>query len=171
MIKHSLVFCTLLLFGAVSHAQFSEDCTGATLDSSDTMPISDTSFNGGNADFTVGGACALGATPFSDVVVCFTPENTCDVDFSCANSGGSHTRATIHQQACSSNFSACTQAGANTTPATPSVVSASLTAGQEYCFVCQNTVGNGSFTVSVTEQSMGACGALPVDLTNFSVGR
>lgn len=165
----ALSFSTLYSFAV--HAQFSEDCTGATLGGSDVMPISDISFNGGDADFTVTNGCELGPTAFSDVVVCVTPQNSCNVDFSCSNSGGSHTRATVHEQACSANFSDCLAAGPATLPATPSTVSAALTNGHEYCFVCQNTVGNGSFTVNVTEQAMEDCGALPVELKSFSIGK
>lgn len=171
MLLRVLVLTISLMLCFSANAQFAEDCTGATLGGGDSMPIADVALNGGDADFTVTNGCELGATPFSDVVVCVTPENSCTVDFSCSNSGGSHTRATVHEQACSANFSDCRMAGAATTPSTPSTLSVDLTNGHEYCFVCQNTVGNGAFTVNVTEQSMGACGALPVDLKSFSIGR
>jgi hypothetical protein len=147
---------------------FQEACAGATLTGSDMLPITDTAVAGGDADFTVAASCQLGATAFSDVVVCFTPQNSCTVSFSCNATGGSNVRASIVQGPCAGTFASCLAAGTDVVPPEFSLASLALTAGQSFCFVCQNTVGNGSFNPSITETA-GSCGALPVELESFRI--
>jgi len=157
----------LLVSQAAFSQSFQEDCTGATLDGLSFLPINDTMLSGGDADFTVQPSCQLGSTAFSDIVTCFTPQNTCTVEFICNAAGGSNVRSSIHSGSCATNFSNCLVAGADVVPGTPSPVSLALSAGSEYCFVCQNTVGNGNFSASIT--TAGDCGALPVEVSSFQI--
>jgi hypothetical protein len=104
----------------------------------------------------------------SDVVVCFTPQSACTVAFTCSASGGSNVRASILQGPCAPAFGSCLVAGADVVPANISTATLALTGGQSYCLVCQNTVGNGDFTVGAAATA-GDCGALPVQLLSFGV--
>jgi hypothetical protein len=162
------VLISILLSATVALGQsFQESCSGADLDSSDALPISETGVNGGDRDFTLPASCDLEHTPFSDIVVCFSPQNSCTVDFTCTASGGSRVRASIVQGPCSTTPVTCLAAGPNVVPANPSTASLALTAGLNYCFICQNTVGNGDFTASIS--TVGDCGALPAELLKYRI--
>lgn len=146
---------------------FQEDCTDATLDGTDMLPISDAGVSGGDSDFTVPMACELGATSFSDAITCFTPTNTCDVQFDCTTGGGSAVRASIVEGPCTGTFGTCLAAGSSVVPPSTSSVSLTLNASTSYCFLCENTVGNAAFDVSIT--TAGDCGPLPVELLEFHI--
>jgi hypothetical protein len=160
---------TALILPAPQQAQtFREDCTSATLTGAATLPFSDAGVAGGDRDFTLPAGCQLGNTAFSDVVVCFTPQSGCTVAFACSASGGSNVRASILGGPCTASFANCLAAGADVVPAATSTANLALVAGQSYCFVCQNTIGNGDFTAGVSATS-GNCGALPVQLLSFGI--
>jgi hypothetical protein len=163
------VFAATLLSATVGFGQsFQESCAGADLNSGDSLDISETAVSGGDRDFTLPASCDLGNTPFSDIVVCFTPQNSCTVDFTCTATGGSDVRASIVQGPCSTNPVTCLVAGANVVPANPSTAAWALVSGQNYCFICQNTIGNGSFNASISA-TVGDCGALPAELLKYRI--
>ena len=172
--RSALTLALICLLFSASATAFQDDCAGATLGSGDTLPINPGGVLGSSADFTMPTGCELGVGAFSDIVACFTPQNGCDVSFTCATGGGSNLRASIVEltssSMCATDLSGdtCTAGGTDVAPPTDSVAAATLTGGADYCFVCQNTIGNATLTPVITATS-GDCGALPVDLEAFSI--
>ncbi len=168
------IFSLLVLFAILAAipalAQPSNTCDGnENLDGMDTLPqtlnlpaasLTDT--------FTMsGGGCFEQAG--DDMVVCFTPQNSCSVNISCfyTPAAGGLTGTNLFQGPCSTNPPTCiSSTSASGMAAT--ISGASLTAGTQYCVVCSNNFALTSLDVSITV-AQGDCGALPVELQHFSI--
>ncbi len=165
-----------LLVPAFAVAQPTDACDANTgLDGSDFFPFSGSVMNPANDFGAVGGAgCNSGGT--EEIVLCFTPTSSCDVDITCSVSsnisqdvsanvnyfdGPCGIPASCHDSASSGLMNT----NANV------VLSATLAAGTEQCLMCGagSLFGDiGSIGLAIVETS-GSCGALPVALQQFSV--
>ena len=173
-----LAASVLVLVAAAGEAQPADDYSGpAQLTGAITLPFNG-SLTPGNLAFNLTGAGCTTPTGFQlDSVVCFVPTNNCTVDFTCTHTGGATGTGlgTVNVRD-NGNGGACTQtagpcvAGAATASSPTSVTNVSLTAGTNYCFVC-NSDGQGPGDLqgySITANT-GDCGALPVELLNVDV--
>ncbi len=118
-------------------------------------------------DFTWSGTCTA-TVAGSDHVTCFVPENDCLMNFDCANlpNIGATVAINVFSGSCATSPSSClgTNSGTDVTG-----VSVSLTAGTEYCVVCETDSAAGTLRVDIDADSPGVCGVLPVQLQEFSV--
>jgi len=151
-------------------AQPSNTCDGnESLDGMDALPQTLNLSAGSLTDsFTMtGGGCIEQAG--DDMVVCFTPQNSCSVDIACfyTPSAGGVTSNNLFQGTCSTTPASCIDSSSATGSAA-TVSGAALSAGTQYCVVCSNDVSATSLDVSITV-AQGDCGALPVELQRFSI--
>ncbi len=175
MLRSSLLrgFSILLLGLALAGpalGQPSNTCDGTeSLSGTDTLPQMLNLTAAAMTDtFTMTGPGCIDQPGGDDMVVCFTPQNSCTVDISCfyTPAGGGTTAANLFQGACSTNPATCISSTSG--GGTQTIVGASLTMGTQYCVVCSNNISITSLDVSIVINS-GDCGALPVDLQRFSV--
>ncbi|MEM7583398.1 MAG: hypothetical protein AAF560_08470 [Acidobacteriota bacterium] len=138
-----------------------ESCTGADLGNSDML-------NGGGffdpstSDFTMSGT---GCTEQGvDSVLCFTPENSCDVRITCARDSGLNS-VNVFTGACTAVPAMCSNTASGTGSAS---VDVTLSAGVNVCVVCEYAGTGGDSRMAFSELS-GDCGQLPVDLQSFSI--
>jgi hypothetical protein len=159
-------------FFAGFSAEAADTCSGATLGSGDTLPQSDS----GNLDsltdaFTpTGSGCSNQGG--DDIVLCFAPQNSCTVTFACSVDGTGAISNNIYQGlSCGAIGGGTACAASNNASGLAFITDYSLTAGVEYCFVCDNvsTSGTNLLSISLTETLGSDCGALPVSLTGFTV--
>ena len=166
----SLLLLFSILAAVPALAQPSNTCDGnESLDGADSLPQTLNLAAGSLTDsFTMSGGGCL-EQPGDDMVVCFTPENSCSVDIACfyTPSAGGVTSNNLFQGPCSTSPSSCIDSSSATGMAA-TISSASLTAGTEYCVVCSNNVSATSLDVTISVDQ-GNCGALPVELQHFSI--
>ena len=165
----SFVFAALTLFSGAASGQLANDCTGAGLTGADVLPVSETVGSAGfsqDLDMSAGSCTEL--TSGMDTVVCFTPENSCNVNFTCDYvPSGTSMAANIFEGMCSDTPASCTATAANATG--PAVISDfALSAGTNYCFQCESAVAAVSMFAEIAASS-GDCGSLPVSLQSFEV--
>ncbi|MBZ0111207.1 MAG: hypothetical protein K8J08_01970 [Thermoanaerobaculia bacterium] len=143
----------------------------ASLDGGNTLPFLGVAFASvDDIDLSSSTGCfELG----SDHVTCFVPTNNCLVDASCfggLNLGEAPDGLQFSINAvagpCSTSPSGCVDADQATGGGL--INGLSLTAGTNYCFVCE--VGNpGTVTLDIAPQQGEDCGALPVQLQSLGV--
>lgn len=167
-----LAMSTVSILGTLPPAMAADDCNTAVLTGAATLPVSDISnvnVSNSNLDFSGGGCGAetLGA----DRIICFTPENFCQVNVACNGplNGGVY----IDQVA------ACLQLGADGCSAFDVdetggllISNFTLNAGSQYCFACksnQNNPTNEQLDLVITAAGGTDCGTLPVGLESFVV--
>jgi hypothetical protein len=143
-----------------------ETCgVGDSLTGADTMPQNIfLSVTGDDFDMSGTGCIELAI----DHVTCFVPEFDCTVVAECYDA----TRTEGVQFAINATQGACDTAPAScldSSQGSPSsgTISVALTAGTNYCFVCEiNSPGDLGLSMST---SAGNCGALPVGLETFGI--
>jgi len=149
-----------------------DTCSGATLGSGDMLPQSDS----GNLDtltdaFTpTGSGCSNQGG--DDIVLCFTPQNACTVTFVCSVDGVGAISNNIYQNvSCDDIGSGTACAASNNASGNAYITDYALSAGVEYCFVCDNvsTSGTNLLTISLDDTLGSECGALPAVLTKIAV--
>ena len=169
-------YSPLILFLLVATPVFAqppaETCgAGDSLGGADMLP-----FNGslppGVNDFTMTGT---GCTENGfDHVTCFTPQNSCTVTATCSLASvaeraqapeGLQVGVNVVQGPCSTAPASCSASNSGSTIGT--VVGVALTAGTNYCFVCES--GASSSVALDVQATAGDCGALPVELVSFEV--
>jgi len=164
------LFTAITLFG--SPVQGADTCSGATLGSGDTFPQSDS----GNLDsltdaFTpTGSGCSNQGG--DDIVLCLTPQNSCTVNFTCSVDGTGAISNNIYQNlSCGSITGGTACAASNNASGNAFITDFALSAGVDYCFVCDNvsTSGTNTLTISLVESLGSNCGALPVSLSRLTV--
>ncbi len=103
-----------------------------------------------------------------DSVTCFVPENDCTIDITCNYSPGATTMAAnLYEGACAASPASCV--GSNSSASPVSLTGQNLTAGTEYCVVCESVANVTSIQLDITETAAGSCGSLPAELTSFSI--
>jgi hypothetical protein len=157
---------------AGSSVHGADTCTGATLGSGDTLPQSDSA----NLDTLTDAFSPTGSGCSNqggdDIVLCFTPENSCTVTFGCSVDGTGGISNNIYQSvSCGGITGGTACAASNNASGNAFINDYALTAGVEYCFVCDNvsTSGTNVMTISLVETLSSSCGALPVSLSRFTV--
>jgi len=172
-----LIVALALSTASVGLGQPVEDCTGADLSGSAVLPFNG-SFTPASFNFNMSGAGCF-PPPFGlDSVVCFTPTNSCTVDFSCSFPSSQRVEVNVRDMgaggACTTSAGPCVasdgvDAGVGNDATSPlSLIGVALTAGNHYCFVC--TTSDQVPSVPQTFDITGAgCGALPATLQRFGV--
>jgi len=174
-IKTVSVGLGLILMAALpALSQPVEDCTGAALDGSATLPFN-ASFSPTSFNFNLSGAGCF-QPPFSvDSVVCFTPTASCTVDFQLTFGASQRVELNVRDNgaggSCDTTAGICVastgvDAGSGSNATSPQTLSSvNLTGGVNYCFVAStSSVVQHTFNITGT-----GCGALPVQLTHISV--
>lgn len=153
--------------------QPTENCTGADLTGSSTLPFNtNNSFTPSAKDFVMTHeSCQdLGPTP-PDSVVCFRPTNSCLVDFSCTTTAGSPVVINLRSMgsgACTTAAGECVGTNLDETDGTAVMTLRPLTGGSNYCFICASNLGT-TQTLVITAAGATNCGALPVELLLFRI--
>lgn len=164
------VVCLVALGGM--QAQASDTCTGATLGSGDTMPQSDSGSLDTLTDAFSPAGSGCSNQGGDDIVLCFTPQNSCTVNFACSVDGTGAISNNIYQGAsCGTIGGGTACAASNNASGLAFITDFALTSGVEYCFICDNvsTSGTNILTISLAESLGSDCGALPVTLTDLTV--
>jgi len=172
-----LIVVLTLSTASVALGQPVEDCAGADLSGSDALPFSG-SFTPASFNFNLSGAGCF-QPPFGlDSVVCFTPTNSCTVDFSCSFPSSQRVEVNVRDMGtggtCTTAAGPCVasagvDAGAGNDATSPLLLTGvALTAGSHYCFVCSTSdqVPSVQQTFSI---SGAGCGALPATLQRYEV--
>ncbi len=101
-----------------------------------------------------------------DHVTCFAPQNNCTVDITCRYVPATQVvSANLMQGPCVTNPASCISTATGTTA---TIVGASLTAGTQYCVVCESPVSITAMAIDIV-QNTGNCGDLPVELQSVSI--
>lgn len=173
----SILLAGLIGCIAFSTARAADNCTGAQLSGSNMLPFMTTLQPADLAINLTGPGCATPTGFEVDTIVCFVPTSSCSVNFTCSythsgtigtGNGAANVRD-VGQGQCTAAAGPCV-AGVTTTASPATVSSVSLTAGTNYCFVC-NSDGQGPNdvqTISISA-SGGSCGSLPTELQRFDV--
>jgi len=171
--------CFSLIVGAAAAAmvlpgsttEAADTCTGATLGSSATMPVGDS----GPLDTLTDAFSPTGSGCTNrggdDIVLCLTPQNSCTVTFGCTVDGTGGIANNIYQgTSCGSITGSTPCVASNGASGLAYISDYPLTAGVEYCFVCDNvsTSGTNVLAMTLVETLGSSCGALPVTLVGFS---
>lgn len=167
--------CRLAMFFAVAialltvpaFAQISDSCDGGqSLGSMDTFPQNlNLPAPLTNALTMTGASCNEQGV---DSVTCFVPENDCTINITCNYTPGSTTMAAnLYEGPCAASPASCVASNSDTSPV--SLASQNLTAGTEYCVVCESAANATAIEVDISETTPGSCGSLPVELMSFSV--
>ena len=115
-------------------------------------------------DFTLPAATCNEIGP--DHVTCFAPQNNCTVDITCRYVPATQVvSANLMLGPCVTNPASCIGTATGTTA---TIVGASLTAGTQYCVVCESPVSITAMAIDIV-QNTGNCGSLPVELQSVSV--
>ncbi|MEM7587284.1 MAG: hypothetical protein AAF560_28110 [Acidobacteriota bacterium] len=157
----SLILALLFLVSASAGAQPpAEDCTGADLTSSDTLPFFDSIIpTTDDFDMTGTGCVEEGV----DSAVCFTPTNGCTVTVTCEGDSGVQT-ANVFTGSCTTSPTSCTNTASGAIATISGLV---LSAGVNVCLICEYS--SPTFNDVTITATSGDCGALPVDLQSFSI--
>ena len=104
-----------------------------------------------------------------DHVTCFVPQNNCGVIFDCAYvpPGAATIAVNVYSGSCAASPSTCIASNSGLNFAS---VQVALTAGTQYCVVCESSVNVTNLNLDLGVDS-GDCGALPVQLQQFSISR
>jgi hypothetical protein len=165
-------FVSLVTVFSGSPVQAADTCVGATLGGGATMPVSDSGTLDSLTDaFTpTGSGCSNQGG--DDIVLCLTPQNSCTVTFGCSVDGTGGISNNIYQStSCGSIGTGSACAASNNGSGLAFISDYALSAGVDYCFVCDNvsTSGTNLLSISLVETMGSDCGALPVALTDFSI--
>ncbi|MEM7352565.1 MAG: hypothetical protein AAF657_17325 [Acidobacteriota bacterium] len=120
-------------------------------------------------DFTLTGTgCATTGGASVDHVTCFVPENSCLMNFDCLYipAGAATIAVNVYSGSCTTSPTSCIASDANTNFG--SVATVSLTAGTQYCVVCESSVNATNLQLDFDADG-GDCGALPVSIQEFSI--
>ena len=166
--RYLLTALACVLLTSPAFGQPSATCDGnQNLSGTDTLPQS---FSVGaplSNDLTMSGAgCNEQGVDF---VVCFTPQLSCTVNIDCSYNppGAATIAANIYQGSCTTSPASCINSGSG---ANVGSTVAALTAGTEYCIVCESSVNVTNLELFFDVDS-GSCGLLPVELEEFSISR
>jgi len=175
--RRLLVGLVMVLSAAAAPAQPADECTGAALDGSDSLPFGGAT-TPANASFNVSGAGCTNPAFALDAAVCLRPTNNCVVNFTCTFTSDNVTPQgylnvrNVGSDACNAGAGACVaNVGLGASPR--AINNISLTGGTSYCFICHTDdqtmpFANQSFSITLAAGSA-SCGALPVDLQGFEV--
>ena len=163
----------LLLVATPALAQPPAETCGAgdSLGGTDMLPFNGSLAPGANDFAMTGAGCAESGF---DHVTCFTPQNSCTVTATCSLATLAERAqapevlqvgVNVVQGPCSTSPASCSASDSGTGGGT--VVGVALTAGTNYCFVCESGVSS-SLALDV-QATAGDCGALPVELVSFEV--
>jgi hypothetical protein len=101
-----------------------------------------------------------------DHVTCFAPQNNCTVNITCRYVPATQVvSANLMLGPCVTNPASCIGTATGTTA---TIVGASLTAGTQYCVVCESPVSITAMAIDIV-QNTGNCGDLPVELQSVSI--
>ena len=115
-------------------------------------------------DFTLPAATCNEIGP--DHVTCFAPQNNCTVDITCRYVPATRVvSANLMLGPCVTNPASCIGTATGTIA---TIVGASLTAGTQYCVVCESPVSITAMAIDIV-QNTGNCGDLPVELQSVSI--
>ncbi len=139
-----------------------EDCTGADLGPTD-MISGGGFFDPSTDDFTMTGFDCI--EEGVDSALCFTPQNNCEVRFTC-NSDTGDQAVNAFVGPCTTTPTVCLDGETGTGAVS---ISFPLVAGQNICVVCEYDGTGDNPSMSFTELNGSDCGQLPVELQSFTV--